>query len=1064
MALSPGNSFSQEKVKINADKQISVDEVFKLIKTQTKYTFIYPESLFEDAPKVELKKGVLSVGKLLQKTLPKGKFNVILGADNRITIKQKSQSQQRQITGKVTGEDGMPLAGVTVLVKGTTRGVATNFDGQYTVTVIDNSNVIIFSYVGYTIQEITVGKQTKIDIVMKEEVSELDEVVVSTGYWKESKKVSTSSIGKIEAKTIEQQPIVNPIMALQGQIAGVQINQTSGVPGTAIDINIRGLNSLNNGQDDRPNANLPFYVIDGVPFPSSSPSSLQGIFSNSNPLANIRPDDIESIEVLKDADATAIYGSRGANGVILITTKKGKPGKMKIDLDVSRGFGTTNSRVDLLNTAQYLELRREAFANDGLTPTETNAPDLMLWDQNRYTDWQKELLGGTAEQANTSVSFSGGTEQTQYLIRGNFIRQTNVFNYDDSEFKSGSGHFNLNHTSKDSRFNINLSATYTITDNIQNSFDLVGDALRLAPNAPRLFDDNGNINFADSFDNPLSNLERTNILQSNNLVSNLNLNYEFTRGLSFKALLGFNNITSDQSSINPLSSRSISNQGTGASSLKENSGVESYIIEPQLEFTHKLGKGGINVLLGATFQESTSETLSIGGFGYDSDALLGNLQAAPNTSIFNDAYSEYRYNAIYARLNYNWQRKYILNLTGRRDGSSRFGPNKRFGNFGAIGVAWVFSEETFIRDKNSFISFGKLRASYGLTGNDQIGDYGFLSSYSVGDEDGYNGSTALIITRAANPSFSWETNKKLEVGLELGLLKNSINAEISMFRNRSSNQLIGRPLSAVTGFNTVQFNLPALVENRGVEITLNTTNITTDDFNWSTSINFTSYRNELVEFPNIEDFSAFDNRYVVGESIFGSKQFKTLGVNPETGIFDFVDYNNDGLITASDSQDFVDQAQDFFGGISNSIRFKGFQLDFLFRFAKQEATDFKFITSSGGFNLSPISIYSQDRWQNPGDTAIIGRATTLSNTNGSGTVSGSNSSRVDASFIRLQNVSLAWYFPEAILNNLKLEQARLYFQGQNLWTITKFDGLDPETGNRSLPPLEFLTFGLQLTF
>ncbi|MDO5987528.1 SusC/RagA family TonB-linked outer membrane protein [Flavivirga amylovorans] len=1057
---------AQEKIKIDQDKVMTVDEVFDMIIDQTKYRFMYPEDLFKGIPNVQLKKGVLSVGKLLQKTLPKGKFNVILGVDNRITIKERSLIIQRQVTGKVTGEDGIPLAGVTVLVKGTTRGVSTDFDGQYGIVIVDDSNVLIFSSIGYATQEIAVGTQSTINVMLKEEVSQLDAIEINAGYYKTSKRQATGNISRITSKDIENQPVNNPLVAIQGQIAGLQIQQTSGTPGAGINVNIRGLNSLNNGQllndgeTSLPNANRPFYIVDGVPFISESINSGFLPLGGGNPLVSISPSDIESIEVLKDADATAIYGSRGANGVILITTKKGETGKTNVTLDYSHGLVQVNNRVDLLNTQQYIEMRSEAFNNDVFTPNENNAPDLLLWNQNRYTDWQEELLSGTGEQTNTSASISGGNLNTNFVLRFNAIKQTNVFNYDDSAFKSGSGHLSINHNSSNGRFNVVFSSTYSSIENQQNATDITNQALTLAPNAPALFDENGNLNWENNFRNPIGFIREKYTNKTHLFNMNITPSYKIVKGLRLKTAFGFNNTQVDETQIRPLSSKPPEEQ-FGDNRIAD-SRNNTWIVEPQLDFSTSIGElGEISILLGATFQKSTIEGKTLFGREYTSDALINDIQAAGDITVPSTRFSEYKYNAVYARVNYNYDGKYVLNLTGRRDGSSRFGPGKQFGNFGALGAAWLFSEEKFFKS-SSWLNLGKLRGSYGVTGNDQINDYGFLNTFRT--VNAYNNTSSLELARASNPNYSWETTKKLEFALELGFFSNRLNLETSWYRNRTSDMLIGRPLPGTTGFSSLQFNLPATIENRGWEFTLNSTNISNRNLKWLTSANFTFFDNELLEFSEIEKFPGFNDTYVIGESIFGAKQFKTLGVDSQTGEYLFEDFNNDSEIDRLDRQDYVELKQDFYGGITNSLNYKGFHLNIFFQFVKQNGIAFSSEFGQPGAQSNQF-IEVLDRWQNQGDNVSFKSysVSSLGRTN-YGRYRTSSDAIVDASYIRLKNLSLSWSLPSRLTDKLHLGGAKIFIQGQNLLTITPYKGLDPETRGTGLPPARIITTGLQLTF
>ncbi|GAA3605125.1 TonB-dependent receptor [Flavivirga amylovorans] len=1063
--MTPENTFSQSKVVIDTDKEVSIDEVFKIIKAQTDYTFVYQMDIFKNVPKVQLKKGSIRVDKLLNQSIISKGFNVILSNDNTIIIKKKSKSQQRQVTGKVIGEDGMSLAGVTVLVKGTTRGVSTDFDGKYTISVIDNSNVLMFSSIGYATQEIAVGNQSIIDVTLKEEISELDQITINAGYYKTSKRQATGNISRITSKEIEQQPVNNPLQTLQGRMPGVYIQQNTGVPGGSFEISIRGQNTL------RQDGNEPLFLIDGVPYPTESLEDVFTSFANNggSPLSAINPNDIESIEILKDADATAIYGSRGANGVVVITTKKGNVGESKLNIRLSQGIGKVSHKVDLLNSEQYLLMRNEGFRNDGVILPQfildLVAPDLFVWDSTRETDWQEELIGGTAEYTNANISLSGGTSQTNYLISGTYFKETTVFPGDDS-FKRVSGRFNLNHTSKDNKFSFNLSTLYTNSNSDLPRNDLFNQAITLAPVAPALYDEFGELNWENgTWTNPLAPTKQRSEDITDNFISNLKISYKITPKLKINTSLGYNNFRNDEILIDPLAAINpalLTSTSTGSSRFA-NGNVKTWIIEPQFEFKTNVSKGSLNLLLGTTIQGTVSEREALLATGFSSDVFLYNVEAATEVDVTNYDFTEYKYSAIYGRLNYTWENKYLLNLTGRRDGSSRFGPNKRFGNFGAIGAGWVFSEEDFIKNKSSFFSYGKLRGSYGSTGNDQIPDYGYLDTFSF--IESYNEISSLEVTRLSNPDYSWETVKKLEFGLELGFWEDKFIPTISWYRNRTEDQLVGLPLSEVTGDSQVQFNRPAVVENRGWEIELNATPINTSDFTWSTNINLTIPKNELVEFNNIEEFPVFDNLYEIGRPINGGsrKYYKFTGINPETGRYSVVDFNGDGIINIQDSQNFVELGQEYFGGFQNSFSYKSFQLDFTFQFVKQKGASIaRSFDMPGKMSNQPASVL-RDRWSNPGDISSHGALSAfgIGGTEYSNFID-SNSNFIDTSFIRLNNISFSFSLPEKFLKQVKLNQFRLFIEGQNIFTLKKSEG-NPEIGSSfSIPSLRRLTAGVNI--
>ncbi len=1066
---------AQEKVKIDQDKVMTVDEVFDMIIDQTKYSFLYPTNLFKDIPNVQVKKGVMSVGKLLQKTLPKGKFNVILGTDNKITIKQKSQTQQRQITGKVTDEKGLPVSGATVLIKGTTKGTATDFDGVYTITVPDPASVLVFSFLGFADQEVIVGNQTTINVSMKESVSLLGEVVVSTGYWKTEQKLNPGNIAKVEAKTIAAQPVANPLASLPGRMAGVSVVQNTGVPGGNFTVRIRGQNSI------RSEGNEPLYIVNGVPFPATSLTSTSGsvnpiLTNNVSPFSSIDPANIESIEVLKDADATAIYGSRGANGVVLITTKRGvESGKLKVNINYSAGFGEVANKVDLLNSSQYEEMVTEGFLNSGIDPDTFPEeayiffPSVFLWDFNRNTDWQDVLIGGTAETSNLQVSVSGGGPKTQFLIGAGYYTENTVFPLDGGQ-KRGSFNFNMNHQSTDRKFTANFSVNFVADILDLPPVDFTRDALRLQPNAPALFDDNGELNFEnDTFNNnPLTLRESVYESNTKNLVSNLVLRYQILPDLYLKANMGYTSIQTDLFGSSPLSAVAPSiREGATAASRFSDGSIETWIIEPQLEYNRQIGGGKLSILAGGTFQENISKDNFFSATGYTSDALLRNIQAAPQVNADLTNFIQYRYNAIFGRVNYNWKNRYIINLTGRRDGSTRFGPGNQFANFGAVGTAWVFSNEGFIKKSLPFLSFGKFRASYGTNGSDQTPDYGFLDTFES-TRFPYQGRNGLIPTRLSNPNFGWESSEKLEYGLELGLFKDRIFLSSSRYRNQTTNQLVGLPLPRITGQPSIQFNLPATVENSGWEFDLTTTNIKTDSFSWTTGFNLTLLDNELVEYPNIES-SPFANRRRVGESLFIVGGLEFLGVNPETGIYQFedVDGNGSGTDLPEDLQFNKELGQEYFGGLQNTFSYKGFELNVFFQFVKQTGLNFLAGFPAPGQPDSNQPIEVMDRWQQPGDITNIQSFSLFGDPNTAfANFSGSSDGRiVDASFIRLRNVQLSWQLPSKILDQIGIEQARIFFQGQNLLTFTNYLGLDPENfSTTALPPLRTISSGIQLTF
>lgn len=960
-----------------------------------------------------------------------------------------------QITGTVYDYGG-PLPGVSVTVKNTRITTTTDQYGAYTISV-SPGDTLIFTYPGYDTVEITYTDQLVIDVELYEAII-LEEAVINAGYYNVKDKERTGSISKITSKEIENQPVTNVLAAMQGRMAGVEITQETGVPGGGFDIKIRGQNSL------RSDGNSPLYVIDGVPYSSETIGSYltsSTLFPTlSSPLNSINPDAIESIEVLKDADATAIYGSRGANGVVLITTKKGKAGKTNLMLNTSTGVGWVTRLMDLMDTQQYLAMRAKAFENDGFSEYPANAYDINgTWDQNRYTDWQKELIGGTAQFYSLQGTVSGGSEQTQFLVGGNYKSQTTVFP-GDFIYKKGGVNLNLNHKSLDNRFSLIFSGNYNIQNNNQPSTDLTSVSRRLVPNAPALYDENGDLNWENNtWTNPLADLKGKFTSQTNDLTANAMLSYQLFPFLDIKTSIGYTDTRNREDRIAPSTIFNPSfGLGPEYSSLFINRvDRSSWIAEPQISYQTDLGQGELNILLGTTFQQQNSNYLTEYGIGFTSNALIYDLASASTKLIDRSNEFVYKYQAIFGRINYNWKQRYIINLTGRRDGSSRFGPGNQFAYFGAVGAAWVFSNESFL-ENNSIVSFGKLRGSYGTSGNDQIGDYQFLDTYSNGGT--YQGVIGLAPSRLFNPNFKWETNKKFEASLEIGFLKDRIFLTGSFYRNLSSNQLVGIPLPGTTGFITMQANLDATVENTGYEFTLRTLNIKSGSFRWISNINLTIPRNKLLKFPGLEN-STYKDQYRIGEPLNIQLLYHYIGIDPETGIYQFEDVNGDGQITfPEDSQTIVDRTPKFYGGFHNQINYKRWSLDFHFQFTKQKS---QALIGIGG-TMANQYVDLINSWEYPGNNAQYQILTTGSNQEAvvaQSLYANSDASIVDASFIRLKNISISYKLP---LDSTKI-QCQLYMQAQNLFTITSYKFGDPEFSQTGfLPPLKVITTGIQLTF
>ena len=1062
------NSYSQNTKLSLILSGADLKEMLQEIRKNTEFTILFRDSDVEQVKNLSYEFKDAVVMEILDKCLfgtslsyeIKDKVIVIHPVEGQQVI--QVQPDKRQITGIVSGKNGIPIAGANVYMKGTGLGTITGADGRYTLKGVPSDAVLSFSFIGFKTAEVPVEGRTQIDIQLQEDITAIGEVIINAGYYTVKDRDRTGSITRVTAKEIENQPVSNVLSAVQGRMAGVNITQSSGVPGGGYSIQIRGTNSL------RREGNYPMYIIDGVPVaPQTPPSSSGGVlpYGEINPLNTINPDDIESIEILKDADATAIYGSRGANGVILITTKKGKAGsKTAFSVTSSYGLSRVASKMELMNTEQYLEMRRQAYTNDGITTYPARSYDVNgTWDQERYTDWQDELIGGTATNSTVQLSVSGGGENTSFLINGNHNEQTTVF-AKDYRYKTDNLSGNLSHRSNDNRFTLNVSGLFSAQTNNLIQRDITSKTLQLSPNAPALYQEDGSLNWENNtFTNPVAAYESTYSYKSKTFNTNINLQYELTPSFFVKLNGGINHLAFEDSSLRPSTRYNPSYGFTSARSAvtKGNQQQFSYLLEPLLNYKHKIKEHQIEVLLGGTYQKNQSSVLGVYGYGFESNALISNLAAASTILLMSDQCTEYKYAAVFGRMNYQYKSRYILNLTGRRDGSSRFGPNNRFANFGAIGAAWLFSRENFLAD-SQWLSFGKFRASYGLTGSDLIGDYQYLDTYTVSSTS-YGGSTGLYPTRLHNPYFSWEKTTKLEVALELNFLKDRVQLNATWYRNRSGNQLVGIPLPGTTGFSSIQANLPATVENKGLELELNTIPVKSGQFNWNSNFNLSFPRNKLVAFPGLEG-STYANTYVVGYSTSIEKVYNFLGIDPETGLYTFTDYNEDGSITSPEDNQVIEEVGiKYFGGWSNQFSYKQWEFSFLLQFVYQNQQNYNsLMVLPGTMYNQPAEVLNVWSEENPnGQYMPYSSGAVSQKSRLHGYFSNSTAVIGDASFIRLKNIQLSYRLPI----NKYIQDVRLYIQGQNLLTLTNYFGLDPEfTLTGFLPPLKTWAFGVQLNF
>ncbi|MBV8326694.1 SusC/RagA family TonB-linked outer membrane protein [Chryseobacterium sp.] len=970
-------------------------------------------------------------------------------------------AQTRTISGTVTSS-GKPLQGVIISQEGSDQIAMTGNNGTYTLQVSAENPILLFKHSDYAEEKFTLTNQKVINISLEQKVKGIEEVILNAGYYKVKDKERTGSIAKVSAKDIGKQPVTNVLSATQGRVAGVNIVQNSGIPGGGYDIQIRGKNSL------RSLGNTPLYVVDGVPVGGEMASQFSGAVlpaSSINPLNSINPADIESIEILKDADATSIYGSRGANGVVLVTTKKVKSKNLELNVGTTYSVSSVMTDLKMLNTADYLKMRNQAFQNDGISAYPANAYDINgMWDQDRYTDWRKTLIGNTADAFTANVSLSGGNERTSFLIGYGHSQQSTVF-AKDFKYTTNNLSANISHTSEDKRFQLNVSNRFSVQKNNVLSEDITKQSFLLSPNAPALYDEEGNLNWeSNTFNNPAGLYNSSYSYENKQFLSNVNLQYELLKHWFLKFSGGLNYQSFDERSLKPNTIYNpASYQGqSSASSQSYNSNQDrfSFILEPQLNWQMKKDKYTLDVLIGTTFQREIGTQGSMIGIGFESNAFIENVGAARTKIITDQIRTEYRYAAFFGRVNYQYAGRYILNITGRRDGSSRFGPNNKFANFGALGAAWIFSQEPFLKNKK-WLSFGKLRTSYGTTGSDNIGDYGYLDTYDL-SEYLYNNTAGLTPSRLYNPNYSWEKTTKLEAALELGFLKNKINLTTSWYSNRSSSQLVGYQLPSITGFSSVLANLDSVVKNSGWETELSAKPFSGKSFQWESSINISFPKNKLLSFPGLAG-SSYANTYVIGQPVTSVKVYQYEGIDPETGLYRFKDFNGDGKISAPDDRQAVENiGVRCFGGWNNNFRFKNWNLSFLFQFVKQKNWNYNNIMPiPGSMNNQPAEVMDVWSAENPGGIYMP----YSSGSNGiknqlHAFFMNSTAAVSDASFIRLKNLELGYQLP--VRGGFK--SVKIYFQGQNLLTFTKYFGPDPEFRNIGyLPALKTYSFGVLIS-
>lgn len=1067
-------------------KNVSLKVVLEAVKKQTGYVTVYNNNLIENAKPVSIQVVKMSLSDFLTVLLKDQPIQFSIASKTIVLVAKRPQVPSQKDNGQsvpknepsvrltIHDGNGNPLKNASIRVKGSQVSGYAEANGTFTVKA-KKGDILMLSHLGFENQEIVV-KGEGLFVTMKPSTSPLDEVQV-IAYGTTSKRFNPGNSVTIKQEDIEKQPVTNLLDALSGLVTGLQITQQNGLPGSNYKVELRGQNSLLN-------SGTPLYIVDGVPFNGSTYNQVGGgamaalgklqITGNSSeagplglsPLNSISPTDIESIDVLKDADATAIYGSRGANGVILITTKKGKPGTARVNANLYNGTTFLSKVPKYLSTAQYLAGRRELLRNDGVAPG-LNDYDLNgTWDTQRQYDLANEMIKSSGTSSGY-VSLSGGSNQTQYMVSSNYSKVRPPYDGDFSDDRL-STNFNISSTAFNNKLKLALSGMYSLDNNTLPGMATFSN-LNLPPNYPAFHKEDGTLNWwGTGASNPYANLLKDYNAKTKMLNANFSLGYNLLSNLNLNARFGYTNSDFNEVRLNPLSSMNPLLANNVSSTLWGKNNNSSWIFEPTIDYRLQTKFGNFSALAGATVEERFLEGETTVGYNFLTDAALENISAASQVLLGN-SYTKYHYAAIFGRINYQLNNRYILNFTGRRDGSSRFAPAKRVANFGAVGAAWIFSEEPLIKNNLPFLSFGKFRGSYGLTGNDGIGDYRYLSTYTINANKYYN-QPSLFPTRLFSTDYSWESNRKLEMAVELGFLKDRIIFSASRFRNRSSNQLVDMTLAPTAGINKVQANLAALIQNVGWEFELKTKNIEKGKFSWGTSMNITRSTNKLLDFPGLAG-SPYADIFVVGKSLNLTKIYRSAGVDPLTGLYLFQKADGElaswGLLK-EDRLEITNTNPDYYGMMTNNIKYGNWQLYFTFRFVKQVGKNVLFSSSNAPFSSLvnvPEFFLEQDHWQKPGDISKIQKYSNVGFANGAYSSAGnSDMAYTDASFIRLKTVSLSYTLPKSWAEKAHIGNLNVYCNTQNLFTLTNYYGFDPETQGSNLPPMRTIVCGIQLTF
>lgn len=949
-------------------------------------------------------------------------------------------AQDLSIKGKViSAEDQQPIPGATVMIRGTTTGTITDIDGKYAIIAPANG-VLVFSYVGMQRQEVEISGRSEINLEMKEEKIDLGEVVVM-GYSTDSEKLISGSFGVVREEEIKTIPLRTVDGVLQGKSPGVTVFQNSGTPGGQNSIKIRGGSSINA-------SNQPLIIVDGVPAITGSFGQIGYAGQEISALSDINPNDIEQITVLKDGSATAIYGARASNGVVLITTKKGNYQKTSVNLNTSFGWQTLPKErlLDMMNAQQWNEYKG------------TNVEGID-------TDWMSEILQ-VAPTSNTELSVSSGNENTRLFISGSYYNQEGTVK--STDYDRFSGRLSVDHKL---RPNLTIggavSMAYTTNDRVEGDQTLFGplpNAMSIPAIYP-VYNPDGTYNESGPYANPVAIInEAINVAYTNRTNGNVFLEWKFLDGFTFTTKWGADIYNLREHAYDPITTR----QGAKYNGLgiEGTSYVSNLVSNNVLQYIKSINDShNIEALAGYSFEKYASRFTYIEAIGFPNENLQY-IESASTIRLASASALDRALNSYFGQFKYNYLYKYIVTLTARADGSSKFGENNKYGYFPAASVAWRLSEESFMENAGKVDEL-KIRASIGLTGNDGIPSFASLGLYYGGYD--YEGQSGIAPTQLPNPDLKWETTLQTGLGIDLAMFNNRIILNGDVYYNQTRDLLLARPLPPSTGFNSIYDNIGSL-ENKGFELALNTENLVRE-FQWNTAVVFAMNRNKvttLYEGQPIADQGRGGNWVIEGEPIGIFYNYRCLGVDPTTGDLVYDDINKDGQINSADWTKIGDPNPDFTYGITNTFSYKNLDLAIFLQGTYGNDVfngTMIYLESASGEDNQTTDVLR--RWQKPGDITDMPRV---------GDTYKSSRFIENGSFMRIKNVTLGYNLPASLLSKARIKSARITISGQNLYTFTTYSGMDPEVnyyGNDNIimgtdfftyPQSRAVLFGLNIGF